>query len=133
MAITSMASEMNGYQNPHHSHAEENIAELQTKVNRLDTIMYTLIELLKENGIEEEKIFAKVNEVVAGGGVPRRANYEPVIAPCPQCGRNIQESRSEPLVGRCLFCNARVVFYPYTDKFAAMARRTDTDNTNQEV
>ena len=117
MAIKSFASEMSNYQNPHHSHAEENISELQTKVNRLETIVYALWEILKEqDNIGEQALLDKIEEVVLTADQRKRPAYDPVIINCPKCGKAIQESRSEPLVGRCLYCGEKVLFHPYPPK-----------------
>ena len=58
---------------------DQNISELQTKLNRLDVIVHAMWELLKENDVGEEKLRAKVNEVIANGPKSRRPSYEPII------------------------------------------------------
>ena len=54
MAVKSFASEMNGYSNPHFDHKDENIADIQSKVNRLEIVVNALWEVLKENDIGED-------------------------------------------------------------------------------
>ena len=128
MNVKSFGSEMKGYQNPHHDHADENISALQTKLNRLDVIVHAMWELLKENDVGEEKLRAKVNEVIANGPKSRRPSYEPIIVKCPRCGKAIQESRGTPLVGRCIFCGYQVIFYPYSEDTSA-----DTPESAAEI
>lgn len=131
MAIKSFGSEMKDYSSPHHDHNDEYIADLQTTVGRLDTIVYAMWEILKENGVGEEKLKAKIREVVSTGGKPKRPSYEPVIAQCPQCGRNVQESRKDPLIGRCLFCGGQVIFYPYSDDHSAVNNTSETSSEEE--
>ena len=128
MAIKSFASEMNGYSNPHFDHKDENIADIQSKVNRLEIVVNALWEVLKENDVGEEKLRAKVNEVIANGPKSRRPSYEPIIVKCPRCGKAIQESRGTPLVGRCIFCGYQVIFYPYSEDTSA-----DTPESAAEI
>ena len=115
MAIKSFGSEMRDYQNPHHNHNSEDIADLQSKVNKLDMIVNAMWEVLKESDIGEDKLRAKVEEIVKTGIKGRRPSYEPVIVRCPRCGKAIQESRNTPLLGRCMYCGEQVTFYPYSD------------------
>lgn len=134
MAVKSFASEMNGYQNPHHDHKDENIADAQSKVNRLETIVHAMWEVLKEEtGIGEERLRSKVEEVIKGGDKSKRPVYDPVIVRCPRCGKAIQESRGTPLVGRCIFCGYEVVFYPYSEDTSADYPEPEKEAEEQET
>ena len=95
---------------------------------RLYMVVHAMWELLKENDVGEEKLRAKVNEVIANGPKSRRPSYEPIIVKCPRCGKAIQESRGTPLVGRCIFCGYQVIFYPYSEDTSA-----DTPESAAEI
>ena len=119
MHIKSFGSEMKDYQNPMHNHNDEDIADLQSVVSKLDIVVNAMWDLLKENGIGEEKLHAKIQDILFNPEHKKRPSYEPVIIKCPRCGKSIQESRKNPLIGRCFYCGEQVVFYPYSEKSSA--------------
>ena len=131
MAVKSFASEMNGYSNPHFDHKDENIADIQSKVNRLEIVVNALWEVLKENDIGEDRLKAKIDEIIKTGVKGKRPSYEPVIVRCPRCGKAIQESRNTPLVGRCMYCGEQVVFYPFSDSTSVDYPPESTDDTQE--
>ena len=117
--IKSYRSEMEGYQNPHHDHSEENINDLQGRVKKLEIITQAMWEVVQDTGVPIEKLYAKIDELVLDPGRKVKPAYENIhIVNCPRCGKAIQESKATPMLGRCMFCGEKIVFYPYSENTA---------------
>ena len=109
-------SESKVYDSFRSARADEDLKDLKKDMTRLNTIVFAMWEVLKENGIGVEKLHAKIDHIVGSYPTVSRPTYKPVIVKCPRCGKSIQESRAEPLVGRCMYCGDKVVFYPYSEQ-----------------
>lgn len=114
--LKSFGTEMKDYQNPHHDHSAENINDLQGRVKKLEIISQALWEVLQENGVTIDQLHAKINELILDPDKKTKPAYENAhIVSCPRCGKAIQESKTSPMLGRCMFCGEKIVFYPYSD------------------
>lgn len=125
MNINTSSSQMTNYTNPMTSHVAEDVIELQSSIGRLDTIVCALWEALIESGVSEETLHEKIRDAIENKDKYVRPSYEPVIAKCPNCGKAVQGSRKNPLLGKCFFCGGQVYFYPYTDKTSADRKQDD--------
>lgn len=119
-------SESKVYDSFRTARADEDIKDLRKEITRLNTIVFAMWEVLKESGIGQEKLHAKIDQIVGNDPTVSRPSNKPVIVKCPRCGKAIQESRAEPLIGRCMYCGEKVVFYPYSDT-TSLSESADTD------
>ena len=97
------------------SRADQRSAEVSASVSRLELIVLAMWETIREMEGGEDKLYSKIDEVLANKGKYIRKTYDPLIINCPKCGKAIQESRKTPLVGKCMFCGQEVTFYPFSD------------------
>ena len=124
-SIKSFGSEMQGYQNPLHEHSEESIIDIQGRLKKLEVITQALWEVVQEHGITTEELYARIDDLVLDPNKKIKPAYENAnIISCPRCGKAIQESKTTPMLGRCMFCGEKIVFYPYTD-LTANANKTE--------
>ena len=92
--------------------SKRQVDELNTSIARLDMIVCAMWELMQENGVTEEALHAKIDDII----LRRKQNiYTTVHVECPKCGKPIQESTKTPMLGRCVYCGELVTFYPYSD------------------
>ncbi|MBR1798041.1 MAG: hypothetical protein IJ757_08570 [Clostridiales bacterium] len=111
----SAGTEMQDFKNPLHNHQDEAVDGLTNEVKKLNLIICAMWQAMMENGISQEQLHAKIDEVLSDTTKYVRRSYEPQIIKCPQCGKAIQESKKNPMIGRCLYCGKSVTFYPYSD------------------
>ena len=91
--------------------------EAAGKVKKIEIILQAMWELMQENGVTTEQLHAKIDELVLDPEKKVKPAYENIrIIKCPKCGKSIQESKTTPMVGSCMFCGEKVVFYPYCDE-----------------
>lgn len=115
--IKSFSAEMEDFKNPHFDHAGEVANEAAGKVKKIEIILQAMWELMQENGVTTEQLHAKIDELVLDPEKKVKPAYENIrIIKCPKCGKSIQESKTTPMVGSCMFCGEKVVFYPYCDE-----------------
>ena len=104
--------------------SKRQVDELGTSIARLDMIVCAMWELMQENGISQEALHEKIDDLIQN----RKASvYRYSIIDCPKCGKPIQESNKTPMLGRCVYCGQTVTFYPYSSEISAM---DDGDETN---
>ena len=116
MALYDHMNDLQSFTNPRYSNNDEDIYMLQSKVGRLETIVYAMYEVLKKHdGIGEQALLDEIEDIVLNSKMRKRPSYDPVIINCPKCGKAIQESRKEPMLGRCHFCGETVLFKPFDD------------------
>ena len=124
--IKSFGSEMQGYQNPHHDHSDENINDLQGRVKKLEIITQAMWEVIQDTGVSIDKLYAKIDELVLDPNKKVKPAYENIhIVNCPRCGKAIQESKATPMLGRCMFCGEKIVFYPYSENTANVQEKVE--------
>lgn len=116
-SIKSFSSEMQDFKNPHLDQTQEMASDLQGKVKKIEVIIQAMWELMQENGITTEQLHAKIDELVLDPEKKVKPAYENIrIIKCPKCGKSIQEAKATPMLGRCMFCGEKVVFYPFTQE-----------------
>lgn len=104
--------------------SKRQVDELGTSIARLDMIVCAMWELMQENGISQEALHEKIDDLIRN----RQASvYRYSIIDCPKCGKPIQESNKTPMLGRCVYCGQTVTFYPYSSGISAI---DDGDETN---
>ena len=97
--------------------SKRQVDELGTSIARLDMIVCAMWELMQENGISQEALHEKIDDLIQN----RKASvYRYSIIDCPKCGKPIQESNKTPMLGRCVYCGQTVTFYPYSSEISAM-------------
>ena len=115
-SIKSFSAEMEDFKNPHFDHAGEVANEAAGKVKKIEIILQAMWELMQENGVTIDQLNAKINELILDPDKKTKPAYENAhIVSCPRCGKAIQESKTSPMLGRCMFCGEKIVFYPYSD------------------
>jgi len=112
-------SGIESFTNPVNDNSSEDIFELKGSVKKLEYIVQAMFECMLENGFTREDLNKQIAEAVRNPMKYRRPNYEALTVKCPKCGRNIQESRKTPLLGKCFFCGSDIVFYPYSELTSA--------------
>ena len=88
-----------------------NLTDLKSDILRLKIMVQAMMEIMVEQGIDPERINAKIDEVVS-----RPETFNPAMRasmPCPRCGKNIIDNGNTPLTGTCLYCGAIVRFPPH--------------------
>ena len=87
-----------------------NLTDLKSDILRLKIMVQAMMEIMVEQGIDPERINAKIDEVVS-----RPETFNPTMRasmPCPRCGKNIIDNGNTPLTGTCLYCGTVVRFPP---------------------
>ena len=87
-----------------------NLTDLKSDILRLKIMVQAMMEIMVEQGIDPERINAKIDEVVS-----RPETFNPTMRasmPCPRCGKNIIDNGNTPLTGTCLYCGTTVKFPP---------------------
>lgn len=69
------------------------IRELTNKINKLDITVQAFYELMKEKGITQEQLNAKIDEIISREVKGEYGNRKKL---CPKCGKVVQESNSTP-------------------------------------
>ena len=85
--------------------------DLKSDILRQKIMLQAMMEIMVEQGIDPDRIYAKIDEVVA-----RSETFDPVTRetmPCPRCGKNIIDNGNTPLTGTCLYCGMVVRFPPH--------------------
>lgn len=115
--------------------SKRQVDELGTSIARLDMIVCAMWELMQENGISQEALHEKIDDLIRN----RQASvYRYSIIDCPKCGKPIQESNKTPMLGRCVYCGQTVTFYPYSSEISAIdsgdkAEEPESNNVQEEV
>ena len=108
--------------------SKRRVDELNTSIARLDMIVCAMWELMQENGISQEALYSKIDNII----LRRKANiYRRNIIECPKCHKPIQESNKTPMLGRCVYCGETVTFYPYMDYAEADADPDGSDESDE--
>ena len=87
------------------------LTDLKSEILRQKIMLQTLMEIMAEQGIDPERINAKIDEVVS-----RPETFNPTkreTMPCPRCGKTIIDNGNTPLTGTCLYCGTVVRFPPH--------------------
>lgn len=105
------------------------VDEMSNSIERLELIVGAMWELIQENGISKEALYKKIDDVIERS---KTVNYRMTRVNCPRCGKNIQESNKQPLVGNCVYCGAQVTFYPYSDDVSLMKTDDEFDQFHEE-
>ena len=87
--------------------------ELEFSVGRLDILVASLWMLMKEKGFTDDELMNKITTII---NERKGVVYQKDVLKCSKCGNNIQEVKKTPLTGRCYYCGAMYVLYPYNDK-----------------
>ena len=85
--------------------------DLKSDILRQKIMLQAMMEIMVEQGIDPERINAKIDEVVS-----RPETFNPTkreTMPCPRCGKNIIDNGNTPLTGTCLYCGQVVRFSPH--------------------
>ena len=85
--------------------------DLKSDILRQKIMLQAMMEIMVEQGIDPERINAKIDEVVS-----RSETFNPTkreTMPCPRCGKNIIDNGNTPLTGTCLYCGQVVRFTPH--------------------
>ena len=85
--------------------------ELKSDILRQKIMLQALMEIMVEQGIDLERINAKIDEVAS-----RPETFNPTkreTMPCPRCGKTIIDNGNTPLTGTCLYCGTVVRFPPH--------------------
>ena len=84
--------------------------DLKSDILRQKIMLQAMMEIMVEQGIDPERINAKIDEVVS-----RPETFNPTkreTMPCPRCGKTIIDNGNTPLTGTCLYCGQVVRFTP---------------------
>ena len=87
------------------------LTDLKSEILRQKIMLQALMEIMAEQGIDPERINAKIDEVVS-----RPETFNPTkreTMPCPRCGKTIIDNGNTPLTGTCLYCGTVVRFPPH--------------------
>ena len=90
-----------------------NLTDLKSDILRLKIMVQAMMKIMVEQGIDPERINAKIDEIVS-----RPETFNPAMRasmPCPRCGKNIIDNGNTPLTGTCLYCGTVVRFPPHFD------------------
>lgn len=90
-----------------------NLTDLKSDILRLKIMVQAMMEIMVEQGIDPERINAKIDEVVSRPETFNSTGRESM--PCPKCGKQIVDNGNTPLTGTCLYCGAIVRFPPHFD------------------
>ena len=85
--------------------------DLKSDILRQKIMLQAMMEIMVEQGIDPERINAKIDEIVS-----RPETFNPTkreTMPCPRCGKNIIDNGNTPLTGTCLYCGQVVRFSPH--------------------
>ena len=85
--------------------------DLKSDILRQKIMLQAMMEIMVEQGIDPERINAKIDEIVS-----RPETFNPTkreTMPCPRCGKNIIDNGNTPLTGTCLYCGQVVRFTPH--------------------
>lgn len=88
-----------------------NLNDLKSDILRQKIMIQALMEIMAEQGIDPERINAKIDEVVSRPETFNSTGRESM--PCPKCGKQIVDNGNTPLTGTCLYCGAVVRFPPH--------------------
>ncbi len=89
------------------------LTDLKSEILKQKIMLQALMEIMAEQGIDPERINAKIEEVVS-----RPETFNPTkrdTMPCPSCGKNVIDNGNTPLTGTCLYCGQVVRFTPHFD------------------
>ena len=87
------------------------LTDLKSEILKQKIMLQALMEIMAEQGIDPERINAKIEEVVS-----RPETFNPTkrdTMPCPSCGKNVIDNGNTPLTGTCLYCGQVVRFNPH--------------------
>ena len=93
------------------SEFNRSIGDMKSDVLRVKILTQAMLEIMAEQGIDADRINAKIDEVVS-----RPETFDPTMRasmPCPRCGKNIIDNGNTPLTGTCLYCGTVVRFPPH--------------------
>lgn len=85
--------------------------DLKSDILRQKIMLQALMEIMVEQGIDLERINAKIDEVASRPETFNPAKRETM--PCPRCGKTIIDNGNTPLTGTCLYCGTVVRFPPH--------------------
>lgn len=86
------------------------VGDLKSQIAELEIKLQAMYSVIVEQGVDPKRFEAKVEELMKAR---LEKSPEPKKAPaCPECGRAVKPSIENPLMGKCLFCGAKVPIYP---------------------
>ena len=97
--------------------AEANIkiGDMTGKLAELEIKLQAMYSVMIEQGIDPKLFDAKIEEIVNNRSAKTptsQSRAQKKAKQCPECGVAVKQSTEDPLVGRCLYCGAKVTFYP---------------------
>ncbi|MBO4637647.1 MAG: hypothetical protein J5685_10930 [Clostridiales bacterium] len=106
------------------------VGDMGATIRKMDIILCSMFELLKEKGVTEDELKNKIVEVVSDkrSFVEGRASGE-----CPKCKKKVVESPKTPFQGQCLYCGNVLNLMPDFSGKSAEATDEDAGNGGTEV
>ena len=86
------------------------ISDLKNQLAEMEVKIQVLYSILRDKGISPETFEAKIEEIMKGKTENPPAQKQ--LRTCPECGKAVKPSADNPLLGRCMFCGAKVPYYP---------------------
>ena len=86
------------------------IGDLQNKLAEMEIKIQVLYKILLDKGISPETFEAKIEEIMKEK--TENPPEQKQVRNCPECGKAVKPSADNPLVGKCMFCGAKVPFNP---------------------
>ena len=86
------------------------ISDLKNQLAEMEIKIQVLYSILVDKGISPETFEAKIEEIMK-----EKMENPPAQTPlknCQECGKPVKPSPENPLVGRCMFCGAKVPYNP---------------------
>ena len=93
------------------SEFNRSIGDMKSDVLRVKILTQAMLEIMAEQGIDADRINAKIDEIIARPETFDTHTKE--SKPCPGCGRMVIDNGGQPLTGTCLYCGTVVKFPPH--------------------
>ncbi|MBO4461008.1 MAG: hypothetical protein J5778_10205 [Clostridiales bacterium] len=108
--------------------AGRNIDELKSEITKLEMMVRAMFDIMKEQGVTTDQINNRI-KVLLDDKIAKGFTHTDSI-PCPRCGKTVRESPGTPMMGRCMFCGATAVFYPFIDEDQAASAEAASEDNN---
>ena len=112
------------------SEVNRNVGDMKSEVLRVKIMTQAMLELLIEQGVNVDRINAKIEEIIARPETFETPERE--SKPCPRCGRMIIDNGAIPLTGTCLYCGITVRFPPKIEVGSKEQDQVQDQNPTQD-
>ncbi|MBO4578717.1 MAG: hypothetical protein J5715_01060 [Clostridiales bacterium] len=108
--------------------AGRNIDELKSEITKLEMMVRAMFDIMKEQGVTTDQINNRI-KVLLDDKIAKGFTHTDSI-PCPRCGKTVRESPGTPMMGRCMFCGATAVFYPFVEDEQTESAEAPAEDNN---